>query len=548
MLTELQQYDLLLVSDLHLSEGLRPQTKRYSPKEDFFFDHQFARFLSYHQSSRQKKWHLIIAGDCLDLLQVTSCEDAPPPLQCDDQNPEFGLDCGEAEAVYKLGKVADGHQEFFNALANFIVEGNMLTIIKGNHDVEFHYRRVQEAFIQRIKAAYGSEAGSDSAKEAGKINSNSVLFADWFYYEKGLIWVEHGNQYDETNAFKYYLCPLLPESPGWPPARKDEIDLPWGSMFVRYLFNKIEAVEPFADNIKPQTEFLRWLFKKHPATALRFAVSDAGVMLRKIRRAWNTPGPGAYAAREHDHNAKLADLASVSEIPRPDLSYISDLRAKSILKETSSLKWRLIRGILRWRLLRPLLFLAAVLTVVSGVVAVSPLLAAVLPNIIRGWLWDRWIAGPNGAAIQATVSVIRWLVFPIVVLAAGMGLRWLLKEEEKKRPSCLGLRAQEIAQRLGVRYVIMGHTHDADLQSIGSEGEEYFNTGTWTKVFSEEERLIRADVEFVFIQGLRRDGSLQLKLMEWDDEAQEPRLLKLFENEWDVQPMPRLQPQEQKAA
>ena len=66
MLTERQQYNLLLVSDLHLSEGLRPRTKRYSPKEDFFFDHQFARFLSYHQSSRRQKWHLIIAGDCLD--------------------------------------------------------------------------------------------------------------------------------------------------------------------------------------------------------------------------------------------------------------------------------------------------------------------------------------------------------------------------------------------------------------------------------------------------------------------------------------------------
>jgi len=77
----------------------------------------------------------------------------------------------------------------------------------------------------------------------------------------------------------------------------------------------------------------------------------------------------------------------------------------------------------------------------------------------------------------------------------------------------------------------MGHTHDADLQTIGDNGEEYFNTGTWTKVFSEAERLIRDDIEFVFVQGLREESGLQLKLMEWDDAAGEPRLLKLFEDQ-----------------
>jgi hypothetical protein len=75
----------------------------------------------------------------------------------------------------------------------------------------------------------------------------------------------------------------------------------------------------------------------------------------------------------------------------------------------------------------------------------------------------------------------------------------------------------------------MGHTHDPDLQSIGPNGEEYFNTGTWTVVFSQEERLIRKPVELAFVQALRRNNSLQVNLLEWDDAAGEPRLLKLFE-------------------
>ena len=56
----------------------------------------------------------------------------------------------------------------------------------------------------------------------------------------------------------------------------------------------------------------------------------------------------------------------------------------------------------------------------------------------------------------------------------------------------------------------------------------YFNTGTWTKVFSEEERLIREDVEFVFLEGVRRPEGLRMRLMEWNDAAGCPSLLKLF--------------------
>ena len=100
-------------------------------------------------------------------------------------------------------------------------------------------------------------------------------------------------------------------------------------------------------------------------------------------------------------------------------------------------------------------------------------------------------------------------------------------------------RAEKICHCLNVKYVLMGHTHDADLQSIGKKGQEYFNTGTWTKVFSEEERLIRKAVQFVFVQALRKSDRLQVKLLEWDDSANEPRLLKLFQETFpqcDVQP------------
>jgi hypothetical protein len=72
------------------------------------------------------------------------------------------------------------------------------------------------------------------------------------------------------------------------------------------------------------------------------------------------------------------------------------------------------------------------------------------------------------------------------------------------------------------------------LHTIGEDDgriKEYFNTGTWTTVFSEEERLIRKPIEFVFVQGLRGKEGLTLKLLEWSDAAGEPRLIKLFRDE-----------------
>jgi hypothetical protein len=264
-------------------------------------------------------------------------------------------------------------------------------------------------------------------------------------------------------------------------------------------------------------------------TALKFGVFDGGFMLRKIRRAWAPAKPGSYAVREQEHNARLKELAGESGIQETDLRYLDGLRSKSMLTETSSPRWRIARAILcRPRVLQPLLVAIAILIAIGVVVAVSPLFNAVIPRVIRNVLWERW------RIIQSAIAVVQWIVFPIVVVAIAMVVRWLFRGEAKKETSNLAVQAREIAKRLGVQAVMMGHTHDADLQSIGDNGQEYFNTGTWTKVFSEEERLIRDDIEFVFVQGLRRNGGLQLKLMEWDDGAQEPRLLKLFEDPGDM--------------
>ena len=74
----MEECNLLIVSDLHLCEGLDPKSGKFSRLEDFLFDDAFARFLRYHQEVREqprfggRPWLLIFNGDLFDFLQVVT--------------------------------------------------------------------------------------------------------------------------------------------------------------------------------------------------------------------------------------------------------------------------------------------------------------------------------------------------------------------------------------------------------------------------------------------------------------------------------------------
>lgn len=241
-----EELNIAIVSDLHLSQGRSPLTKRFDRNEDFFFDGKFDRFLLYLEkeaSRRSRNWRLIIAGDMVDFLQVTRRpRDSQFELRTSEKR--YGLGTSPDKTVWKLKAIMNGHRIFFRALGRFVSSGNKCTMITGNHDIEWTMAEVQKAFVEEIARKY-IPGGGGAAKE---VVSGQIEFCPWFFYEPGLAWVEHGNQYDGLNSFDYLLFPYLPSS--------DELMLPGGSFFVRYLFNKVEQKDPFADNIKPVSAYL----------------------------------------------------------------------------------------------------------------------------------------------------------------------------------------------------------------------------------------------------------------------------------------------------
>jgi len=81
--------------------------------------------------------------------------------------------------------------------------------------------------------------------------------------------------------------------------------------------------------------------------------------------------------------------------------------------------------------------------------------------------------------------------------------RWLLKFFQKDIFERILPKIKE--QLKDVQIIIFGHTHDPDIRIVTSDCK-YFNTGTWTTVFSEEERIIREAKQFAFVWITKEGG------------------------------------------
>lgn len=508
-----EQCNVLIVSDLHLGAGRDPATRRISRREDFLCDEQARSFLLHYQAL-PGPWHLIINGDFLELLQVTPEDHARGALRR--AASAYGPPCSEDEAVRKVECIAAGHPIFFEALAGWVSAGHLVTVVKGNHDVELHFPRVQEAVRQALRA----RAARAEAVDAG------VRFSPWFYHEPGRLWVEHGNRFDGSNAFKHWLAPLLPDGPDG--ARRDDVDLPLGSMFVRYLFNTVEGVAPFADNIKPASAFLGWLFRRHPIVGLRFTFVHGRHMLSRVARAWAPVPEEAWRERARQHREARERLADAEGIGRAALAELDALGDRSLLREPRGWRQRAARALVRaYPAVLPLLGLLLLALTACVALGLGWLVYPGLPGAVRGAI-AAFPAPWLGAAAP-------WALLVTAALAAAAALAWMTHGEQEPDAGELVDHARWIAEALGVRWVVMGHTHDADLRSLAAPGApaaEYVNTGTWTPVFSERERLIRRDLECIFVEGVRgKAGELELRLLEWEDAAGQPRPLKLFGEE-----------------
>jgi len=160
-------FDYLVVSDLHLRGGFNNPTQGL-----YHFDAEFADFLRYYRLHRSpsQRWRLVIGGDFIEFLYIT---DLPNPKDrllrvrpSAESEYRYGANTEAQKSRWKLDTILrSGHPQLLLALARFVLDGNEIVILRGNHDIEMSWPEVQEHFRRLIAEHHPADVAYMTMKE-----------------------------------------------------------------------------------------------------------------------------------------------------------------------------------------------------------------------------------------------------------------------------------------------------------------------------------------------------------------------------------------------
>jgi len=434
---------VLVVSDLHLGSGREPDTGRYRPRENFFADDAFRRFLEYHAEDDAGPGLLVPNGDIIDFVRVVgvprtdeefadwcqdlddlgyqkdrgdlqkSVKDLQKSVNCVERL--FGLRTSEHKSVWRVRRVIQGHSEFFRSLGWWLEEGGRIVFVKGNHDLELEWPLVRETIRQSIAR---TACGPGVVDRLG-FSARSVRIEN--------LYIEHGHRFDPATAV--YGRPFTRDG--------REIRLPLAAVVSRYLINKLEEIEPFLNNVKPIERALRTIVLRHPWRCLWYSLRASFFVCRSFRPYWLRHGIGV-------------------------LVFFGALAA-------------------------PLVVVGLLVPAVYSALVMGPAMIEHLPAIAK-WLAFLAIAA---VIIEAMARrVFRKRKFPDAEDSCGQKLF-----EDLRGTIC--------SPDTEIAYGVIGHTHRPDVQVL-DRGENrrhvYLNSGTWAPNWRDKRSNLRVGTEFSFLR------------------------------------------------
>jgi UDP-2,3-diacylglucosamine pyrophosphatase LpxH len=462
-------FNYLVVSDLHLSEADRNPAGRF-----FHFDEDFADFLRHYRLTYvgQRRWRLIIDGDFIEFFQMT---EAPAPgerllrgVRLTASDRRFFPGTEWEKSVWKMDRVLRSHPQLLLALARFLLAGNEVYVLRGNHDVEMFWPQVQDHFRLLLAQHHPAESTYMETKEAVQAR---LHFRPWFFLEKDLLYVEHGCQYDPFCTNEHNLCPVVPDRP-------HQLALPFSAFSMRYFAARIAVVDPAAiENVNSIPRYLGRLLARHPLQAFVIPYYYVEMIVRTLGKV-GASAPAAervVAAREA---SARAELERMYDLPPATVAALEALREPSILRSLPA-------------------------TIASFSLDIVTLGLAAVTSI--------WLAAPRTRRGRLGAGALSGL------LAAGLTGAWVRRASHINDHRNLRTIARRIADTVGVRYVVFGHSHEPDAHRLTGNGERwYFNVGTWVPDLHEG--------QFVYMQ-LAREGAGAAQLMRWNRRWQRPEAM-----------------------
>lgn len=426
---------LIVLSDVHLGSDIVEgrggrRRKRRSPD----IDRDLVGLIRHYRKvpPRGRRWRLVIAGDFIDFIGMTISADCPEiETEPSWEERAHGLGNASDHARIKLRRVLERHEAVFAALGEFLADGHALTIVRGNHDLELYWESVQQELADALyRHALASRPSLDRLSF-----DEQIEFAPWFFYRRGLVWIEHGHQYDPFCAIHRPMVPLSPRDP-----RRIERGL--SDVLLRFVVRPTDGLFEYGHEKMGLIDYF--------AFGCRLGLRGLGLLvfrffhavLELIRVQREMVSRDAETLRK-EHERRMSLLAEATRIGKDRILALMALSAPPV---TGS-----IRAILASVLLDRLAL---------GLFASLTLLVLGVLGIERGeYLY--------GAALVA----VAWAVAHV----------HLARQRKLDPGEAMIDKAGRLARLFSAAYVVMGHTH-VPIQVPVADGEAtYVNLGSWSE-------------------------------------------------------------------
>jgi len=434
---EVSKTNYLIFSDVHLGADLVQHVRPWTIarlREVARVDRELSSMLDWYRTRKdpERPWRLVIAGDLVDFIGMNIAPMPGSPLEqgLSHEERELGLGSTGAHAASKMRAVARRHPLAFSRLAAFVADGNSLVLVSGNHDVDFHWDAARQAFLDEMCATVDGLVG-DAAARADFIAR--IEFCPWFYYEEGLLYVEHGHQFDAMCSYHHLLAPVSPQDP-------DRISWSFSDLLLRAVVRPTRGLRSDGHEGTGLFSYLKFAWSLGIRGGARLGYLYAAATTRALLRWRRHMGSRARALRE-EHERRMHELADRRKV-----------RVERLRKIAALWPTPVTRGLVD--VLRSV-FLDRV-----AVVATLALVALAVWLFLPGW--------------------VLWPLGLVAGLASLLYFAWStkLRDRDVDPKDAMFRGAVSIAELLPTRYVIMGHTHEPVLAPVSPDCT-YVNLGHW---------------------------------------------------------------------
>jgi UDP-2,3-diacylglucosamine pyrophosphatase LpxH len=423
---KVRSHNVLAFSDVHLGSDLVSHAIPDAPPRSRISiarDRDLSAFLDWYRTHRvgERPWRLVIGGDFIDFsgMSVMAPHDelATAPTE---EELAHGLGGAADHSLTKLRLVMAHHASVMKSLADFVAAGNQLVIVRGNHDIDWHWECVQTEFVKGMQAL-------------SNVPDGAVEFAPWFYYEEGVLYLEHGHQYDSYCSHEHVLYPVAPGDP-------KRMALSLSDVLIRYI-------------VRPTRGMMEGGHEKH------------GV-LDYVRFAFSLGARGTFRLLSRFIEANRALFALWR-------AHVGRMAKRSRREQQRRMRRLAVAYRINLKRLRALVRLQR-----------KPATAS-LSAIATSLMLDRLALGT--LAIVAFVTLFafheHWTLLVPVMLALGAVLavcRHVWFARHTPEPSAeLRERSARVARLFPAAFIVMGHTHLPEMKTTASA--TYVNLGAWAE-------------------------------------------------------------------